>query len=204
MIIKGDKMKGFRVPPKKDLMRQLQTEVQNLNMAGRVSQMMTQQLMSNVKAMGEDLGNALNQLYELQYKYTAVQKALNLDPEQLNNIANQQRLVDFNEASAKADERDGLEASDTVTDDSTIVITSTATDILGQDRGIFRSRIKLSESGVPALIQALAGKKVGDKVEVKLNDVDHVVELLAITTPKSAPVVIDATATAVQTEAAPH
>jgi hypothetical protein len=195
---------GFRTPPKKNQLHQLQVEFQNSQMAGRVSQMMIQQLMNNVKSISEDLGSALNQLYELQYKYTALQKSLNLDVAQLNAIANEQRLTDFNEASLKADDQDGLEAVSEVTENSTVVLTSKSTDEKGNDRGIFRSRIKLSESGVPELIKELTGKTVGTKVNVKLNGNDHEVEVLAITAPKDVPAVIDTTATAVQAEATPH
>jgi hypothetical protein len=176
-------MKGFRVPPQgsnKDKFGALDTELKNLQMAGRVSQMMVQQLMQNLKSMGDDLGSALNQLYELQYKYTALQKYLNCDVTTLDKIANDQRLVDFNEAAIKADQRDNLTSSDEATADSTVTFTSVAKDDAGNDKGIFRSRIKLSESGVPDLISGLTGKKVGDKVQVKLNGLDHEIELLAI------------------------
>lgn len=178
--------KGFRVPPqgsKNEQMAELKTELANLQMAGRISQMMTQQLMQSVKAMSEDLGSALNQLYELQYKYNAVSKLLKLDETALNELANAQRLVDFNDAAAKQDAKDGLVAAEVVSAESTVVITSTASDEKGADRGIFRSRLKLSESGVPGLIQALEGKKVGDRVTVTLNQLEHQVELLAIANP---------------------
>lgn len=177
---------GFRVPPqgsKKDQQSELKTQLANLEMAGRISQMMTQQLMQSVKSMSEDLGSALNQLYELQYKYNAVQKHLNLDAEVLNKIGNEQRLTDFDEAAVKQDVKDNLVVAESVQADSTVTITSVAQDEGGNDRGIFRSRIKLSESGVPDLIAALADKKVGDKVNVKLNGVEHVVELLSIRNP---------------------
>ena len=179
-------MKGFRVPPqpsKKQAEAEVKTELANLQMAGRISQMMTQQLMQSVQAMSSDLGAALNQLYELQYKYNAVTKHLNLDEKVLNDIANQQRLVDFNAAAEKQDAQDKLVAADTVEADSTVVITSTASDDQGKDRGIFRSRLKLSESGVPELISGLAGKKVGDKVTATLNGISHEVELLAVRNP---------------------
>lgn len=178
--------KGFRVPPapsKNEQMRQIDTELKNIQMAARISQMMTQQLMQSVKAMSDDLGSALNQLYELQYKYTAVVKLLALDPEQLNKLGNEQRLVDFDEASGKQDTKDNLVGADEVGGDSTVTITSQAKDENGLDRGIFRSRLKLSECGVPDLINGLAGKKVGAKVQVKLNGIDHEVELLSIRNP---------------------
>lgn len=177
---------GFRVPPqpsKKEAIQQLQTELANVQMAGRISQMMTQQLMQSVKTMSDDLGSTLQQLYDLQYKFGAIQKVLKLDATELNKLANDQRLVDFDEAAVKQDTKDNLVLSDVVMADSTVTITSTASDASGADVGIFRSRIKLSESGVPDLISGLAGKKVGDKVTVKLNDVMHEVELLAIRNP---------------------
>lgn len=182
-------MKGFRVPPqptKKQANEQLQTELANLQMAGRISQMMTQQLMQSVKSMSDDLGSALNQVYELQYKLDAVTRSLNLDPVQLNTFANEQRLVDFEFAAAKEDGKANLLTADTIGEDSTIVITSTAVDEKGKDAGIFRSRLKLSECGVPSLIAALQGKAVGDKVQTQLNGLDHTVEVLSIKNPAPA------------------
>lgn len=189
-------MKGFRVSPqgsKNDQFNELKTELTNLQMAGRISQMMTQQLMQNVKSMSEDLGSALNQLYELQYKYGAVQKLLNLNVAQLNGLANDQRLVDFTEASAKQDVKENLVPGETVETDSTVTITTTAQDEQGNDRGIFRSRLKLSESGVPDLITALTGKKVGYKVSVTLNGLEHNVELLSVCSPTQTEIQSEAT-----------
>lgn len=187
--------KGFRVPPapsKNEQMRNIDTELKNLQMAGRVSQMMIQQLLTNIKSMGDDLGYALNQLSELQYKQSALEKLLNTDPTALANIANEQRLVDFDKASAQQDTKDNLIAAEAVSADSTITLRSDAKDETGQDRGIFRSRIKLSESGSPDLIAQLTGKTVGAKVQVKLNGVDHTVELLSIRTPVVAEVAAEA------------
>lgn len=175
--------KGFRVAPqpsKNEAMNELKAEFANLQMAGRVSQMMVQQLMQSLKNVSEDLSASINQLYELQYKYNALSKHLNVDEKAVANIANAQRLLDFNEAAAKQDIQDNLGAADVVSAESTIVITSTAAD----EKGIFRSRLKLSESGVPDLIKGLEGKRVGDKITVTLNNVLHEVELLDIKNPQ--------------------
>lgn len=175
--------KGFRVAPqpsKHEAMNELKAEFANLQMAGRVSQMMVQQLMQSLKNVSEDLSASINQLYELQYKYNALSKHLNVDEKAVASIANAQRLLDFNEAAAKQDIQDNLGAADTVSAESTIVITSTAAD----EKGIFRSRLKLSESGVPDLIKGLEGKRVGDKITVTLNNVLHEVELLDIKNPQ--------------------
>lgn len=184
-------MKGFRVPPqpsKNEALRKLETEMANLQMAGRISQMMTQQLMQNTKGLSEDVNAAMQQLMEIQYKLDAVTKHFALDPKGLADIANAQRLVDFTHASAKADGKENLVDADEVGVDSTVVITSKASDENGDDRGIFRSRLKLSESGVPDMIAQLQGKKVGDKVSSKLNGLDHEIELLAIRNPAPQPV----------------
>lgn len=178
--------KGFRVPPaqsKNDVMRNIDTELKNLQMAGRVSQMMIQQLLTNIKSMGEDLGYALNQVSDLQYKQTALMKYLKCDVSALDKIANDQRLVDFDKGAADQDIKDVLVSAVAVSVDSTITLASEAKDESGNDRGIFRSRIKLAESGSPDLIAQLTGKTVGSKVQVKLNGIDHVVELLSIRNP---------------------
>lgn len=177
---------GFRVPAqgsKKEQMNELKVELANLQMAGRVSQMMVQKLMENLRNMQSDLGFALNQLQDLQYKHNAAMKLLKVSDAELEAVANETRLVDFNESAAKSDVKENLVVADVVGQDSTVTITSESKDEAGNDAGIFRSRIKLSESGVPDLITQLTGKKVGDKVTVKLNGMDHNVELLAIRNP---------------------
>lgn len=177
---------GFRTPPqssKKDLQRQLSTEVENTSMAVRLTQMMVQQLLENNKAMQTDLNQAIGQLTELQYKVLALQDILNIDLNQMANVVNGRRLNDFEDAASRQDLKENLTVSDIVTDDSTVIITSKAKDASNNESGIFRSRLKLTECGVPTLVEGLSGKTVGTKVAVQLNGVEHEVELLAIRTP---------------------
>jgi hypothetical protein len=176
-------MKGFRQQPqgnRKEKLRELEVEVKNMAMASRISQMMTQQLMQNMKAMHEDISRTMGILSELQYKILAIQKVSGLDVEQMNTVANEQRLVDFNEASDKEDAEQGFTVGDVVNESSTIILTSTTEE---KDRGIFRSRLKLSECGVPDLITAFMGREVGAKAILQLNGLDHEVELLGIRQP---------------------
>jgi len=176
-------MKGFKLheqPSKKTQIKQLETELKNSQVANRMSQLMIQQLVNSVKSIGDDLNTAVSRLYELQYKYDALRQYLNADVNNLNDIANQLRLKDFQEAAERADLQEELQTVETATEDSTVVLTSTAKDENNVDKGIFRSRVKLSESGSPDLISKLLGKKVGDKVLVKLNNLDHTVELLSV------------------------
>lgn len=178
--------KGFRQPAqasKKAQVNALTAEVQNLSMSVRISQMLLQQMLTNVKTMGEELAMVTSQSMEMSYKVQAMQKHFNLDSAELDKIANVQRLKDFDEAAEKADKRENLLTGDVVSEDSTITITSTAVDLNGKDAGIFRSRLKLGECGVPALITALTGAKVGDKATLTLNNAEHTVEVLAIRNP---------------------
>lgn len=179
-------MKGFRTAPqdsRKERLRALEAELKNLSMAQRISQMMTQQLMKNSQAMQQDLGRALGLINELQYKLLAVQRVANLDMVALGTIADELRLKDFNEASDKEDAEQGFTVGTVVDADSTVILTSTTED---EDKGIFRSKLKLSECGVPDLIKAFEGREVGAKAVVQLNGVDHTVELLAIRQPPKA------------------
>jgi hypothetical protein len=175
-------MKGFREPGRKERLRSLETELKNSQASLRISQMMTQQLMQNMRNMSQDLGKAFGIINELQYKVLAMQKAANLDLGTLNELASEMRRTDFEEASAKEDEEQKMTVGDVVTEDSTIIITST-TPGTDPDSGIFRSRVKLADCGVPDLISGLAGAKVGTKITVKLNSVDHEIELLGIRQP---------------------
>lgn len=177
---------GFRAQAqgsKKDKLRSLEAEIKNMQMSLRISQMMTQQLLQNGQNMSQDLGRALGLINELQYKILAVQKTANLDNAELARIADELRLKDFNEASDKEDAEEGFTVGTTVDKDSTVILTSTTDEL---DKGIFRSRIKLAECGVKDLIDAFMGREVGAKAIVKLNGVDHTVELLAVRQPPKA------------------
>ena len=182
-------MKGFRQQAqssRKERLRELEVEVKNLAMSARISQMMTQQIMQNMKPMHEDLTRVTGLIQELQYKVLAAQKVAGLDIEQLNAAANEMRLTDFNEVSDREDRTQGFTVGDTVNEQSTIVLTSKTEE---KDRGIFRSRFKLAECGVPDLIKAFTGREVGAKALLQLNGIEHEIELLAIRQPPAAPAV---------------
>jgi len=179
-------MKGFRQPAqdsRKERLRGLEAELKNIQMAGRISQMMTQQLMQNNQRMQQDLGAAMGLINELQYKILAVQRVSGLDSAQLGAIADELRLKDFNEASDKEDVEQGFTVGTVVDAESTVILTSKTENT---DKGIFRSKLKLAECGVPDLIKAFEGREVGAKALVQLNGAEHEVELLAIRQPPKA------------------
>jgi len=157
-------------------------ELKNLQMAGRVSQMMTQRLMQNMQNLGQDLGKAFKVITELQYKILAMQSVGGFDAAAMTAKADELRLNDFMEAAAAEDKAGNFTVGDVVQEDSTVIITSTT----AAGEGIFRSRIKLADCGVPALIRDLAGQAIGTKVTCQLNGEDHVVELLGIRNPPPA------------------
>ena len=142
-------------------------------------------MMQNMQSVSQDLGKAFATINELQYKILAMQTVGNFDMKAMQVKAEELRLNDFIEASDAEDKQGNFTIGDKVQDDSTVIITSTTTD----DTGIFRSRIKLAECGVPALIQGLSGQAVGAKVTCKLNGMDHTVELLGIRNPPPATIV---------------
>jgi hypothetical protein len=185
-------MKGFKQQPqpsRKDTIRTLEAEIKNMQMALRISQMMTQQMMQNQQGVQQDLGRALGLINELQYKILAVQNLTGLDVTKLGALTDELRLKDFNEASDKEDIADGFTIGTTVQEDSTVILTSKTIAQDGKestDGGIFRSRIKLAEAGVPDLIKAFTGREVGARAIVKLNGQDHEVELLGIRQPPKA------------------
>ena len=179
-------VKGMKLQPKPtkaQTIESLAKEVSNVQMAGRVSQMMLQTFMQNMQNMSKDLGKAFGIINELQYKILAMQSVGNFDMDAMAKKAEELRLNDFIEASDAEDKEGNFTIGDVVQDDSTVIITSTTA---SDEPGLFRSRIKLADCGVPALIQGLAGKPIGTKVECKLNDVDHVVELLGVRNPPPA------------------
>jgi hypothetical protein len=182
-------MKGFRQeasPSRKERLRQMEAEAKNTSMSVRISQMLMQQMMQNMQNMSQDLGRALGLINELQYKILAIQSVANLDSEAMNAVANQKRLDHFIEASDREDKEKNFTVGTVVKEDSTVILTSTTEN---PDGGIFRSRIKLADCGVPELIAAFMDREVGAKAIVKLNGVDHTIELLGIRQPPAVEVV---------------
>lgn len=182
--IRGMK-RGVKLEPKLNKTEQIASmdkELKNVQMSVRVSQMMLQQLLQSMQTMQKDLGKAFGTINELQYKMLAFQSVANVDLVAMEAKANEFRLKDFNEASDAEDVASNFTVGDVVQEDSTVILTSTAAD----GTGLFRSRIKLAESGVPALVEGLTGKTVGTKVKCVLNGVEHEVELLGVRNPPPA------------------
>lgn len=178
--------KGFRQAPaekNKERLRAIETELKNSQMSQRITQMLLKQMMDSLQNMQQDLGRSLNLINELQYKLLAVQSVSGLDVNKLSEVTNNLRLKDFNEASDNEDKQGNFTVGEFVQEDSTIIITSTTEN---SDKGIFRSRIKLSECGHKDIIDGFMGRDVGAKISTQLNGEEHMIELLAIRNPPKA------------------
>lgn len=170
---------GFRQQPsggKKEAIKNMQTELKNMQMAMRINQMMTQQIIQQFSNAGTDIENVMRVSNDLQYRTLAMLEVLGVDLDKLDEVADRLKLKDYNAASDKEDAAKGYSVGDVVGEHSVVIITSEAPN----DSGIFRSKFKLSESGQPNIQEALLGKKVGDKVKVMLNNLEHEVELLGV------------------------
>lgn len=181
--------RGVKQEPKlnkTEMLVSMDKELKNMQMAGRVTQMMVQQMMKQLQDMSKDLGKAFGTINEMQYKILAMQSVGSFDMDAMAKKAEELRLNDFIEASDAEDKVGNFTIGDKVQENSTVIITSITP---GEDAGIFRSRLKLAECGVPSLIKGLTGQVLGTKVDCKLNGIDHVVELLAIRNPPPAVVV---------------
>lgn len=187
---------GFRdaaAGSKKEQLKQLQIEVKNMQMAQRISQMMHQQLINKLTALDQDMNRAMNLLNDLQYRTLATIELEAIDREELDTIADGMKLKDYNQASDNEDVQKNYSVADVVVADSICIITSEAAD----DKGIFRSKFKLSDSGLPDLQAALLGKKVGERALVKIGEIEHDIEVVGIRTAPPAPItpeVVPATA----------
>jgi sporulation protein YlmC with PRC-barrel domain len=171
---------GFREKSKGERFEALEQQVEQLAQAVRISQMLIQQFMQSNRSMQSDLGRTVGVMNDLQYRLLAYQEVSGVDIEALKAKADELRLKDYNEASDKEDAEQGLIPADTVESVNDYVVISSTTPGEAQDKGIFRSKFRISESGIAELMTGLIGKKVGETLEVKLADLNHIVEVLAI------------------------
>jgi len=170
---------GFKqqaLPSKKEAMRAVQNELKNLQMAVRINQMMTQQLIQQFQRTDRDVQNIVNILNDLQYRTLAMIEVAGTNKDQLDAKADELKLKDYNDASDREDAEKKYVPGDVVKADSIVIITSDAEG----NKGIFRSKFKLSEANAPELQAALEGKKVGDRAKVTLNGLEHDIELVGI------------------------
>jgi hypothetical protein len=177
-------------PTKSDRFEQMAKQVENLTMAVRVGQMMSQRMAQQLNSIVENLTINTGMLNDFQYRALAMQQLAGVDKSQLQAITDQLKLADFDKESEAKDQAGGFLVVDKVEgDDDTVLITSFTPDEK-EDKGILRSRIKISDMNQADLQAKLVGCVVGSKVEATLNGVNHVIEILGIR--RAAPVPAEA------------
>lgn len=169
-----------QVKNSKEDIETLKKQVENLNMATKINQMLLKQVIENMTPMQNDLKFMTGAFNDFQYRFLAAQKVLSLNVEEMIKISDQLKLEDWEKASAKDDADQGFTAVDKVEAGTDVIIITSKTPDQADDKGIFRSKMVLSETANPALIEGLMNKSVGETLEVELNGMKHLVTLLGV------------------------
>lgn len=159
--------------------KDLEKHIENISMALRVNQMLLKKVIDQIQPMQLELKSNTGILNDFQYRILGLQKCLPVDVQELSAAVDELKLKDWQEASDKDDISNNLKSTDVVSAKEDMVIITSK--ILGEtsEAGIFRSKVKLEEAGAD-LVEALLSKKVGESVEVKLNDKIHQITLLGV------------------------
>jgi uncharacterized coiled-coil protein SlyX len=177
-------MKGMKLNKQaspKDRIKELEVALQNTQMALQVSQMMMKHITDQFKAVQTDLTNTMGMLNDFQYRTLAMLEVGKFNRDDIEQKAEELKLKDFDNASAKEDASNGYvdDLNGVVNENSIITITSNTPD-LAEDQGIFRSKFPMSECFTPALREKLLGLKLNDSVDTDVAGVRHKITILSI------------------------
>lgn len=162
----------------KQRLKELETTVQNMGMAMQMSQMMVKHLTNQLSALQQEVGGVMGMSNDFQYRTLAMLEVGNFDKDAIDAKADELKLNDFNKASLEENLVKGYVDDETgvVTEDSIVVISSSTPD-LEDDKGVFRSKFTMAECNTPDLREGLLKTKVGGTFNVTLNDIRHAVTL---------------------------
>lgn len=174
-------MRQTKSKPVKERLNELETLVQNSQMALQMSQMMVKHLTNQLSALQQDVGGLMGMSNDFQYRTLAMLELGDFDKDAINKKAEEYKLTDFQKASDKEDASKGYEVDPAgVINEESIVIISSSTPDLTEDAGIFRSKFSMTECNTPELREKLLGSKVGDKLEVDIQGTKHIVSILGL------------------------
>lgn len=181
-------MAGFKqekAPKTKDKFNEVETNLQNLQMAGQLSQMMIKHLSQELTAAKKDLASAMGMLNDFQYRTLAMLELGGYDKSVLEAKAEELKLKDFMLASDKEDlELGHINNDNGVIDENSIAIITSNTPDEEEDRGIFRSKFPMKECQTETLRAKFLGSKIGDSFEEVIGNVKHVITILGLRQPK--------------------
>lgn len=174
------KATGLNKPNQLERIAALEKNAETISMGVRVSQMLVKQITEQFQQLQQQLYIKTSAVNDLQYRLLALQAVTGVDIDKVQAEADRLKIEEWNKASDEDSIAKGLVAIDSVLDEQSIVIFMSSTPDLPEDRGIFRSKVRLIELGSKEAIDAFRGKKVGDEFEVVLAEQKHLVTLLAI------------------------
>lgn len=166
---------GFRQRPqlsKNESVKELETKLANVEMAMRMNQMLVQQLLTQVQRLDRDMHNTIAVTNDLEYRTRAILNTAAIDTAKVDSEADALKLIDYNSASDKEDQEKGYTVAEEVGPESIVIISS---ETESGENAIFRSKFKLSDSGLPQLVSGLQGKKVGETAKIDINGQEHTV-----------------------------
>lgn len=166
----------------------LETKVAQLETAQRFIQMLLQQIGNSIQPLSNDLKELANQQLVLQYKVLAIRELGGWSVATVDSVAESLQVKDFSDLSDKEDVEKNYTITDVVAEDSCVILTTT-TPADQAAKGILRSKVLVSEVGIPDLKTALIGKAVGDCFDCAINNVNHSITLLGIRKVPAPPVV---------------
>lgn len=178
MTVKGKKLSAQQ--SSKDKFRELEASLENIQMASRISQMMIKQILEQLQTIRRDTDNTMGVVNDLQYRTLAILELGNLDKKKLNDLAQEYKLNDYSRASDQEDAIKGYELDNdgVVTENSVVIITSSTNG--DEDKGIFRSKFKMSDCQLESLRQKLLGSQVGSSFEETISNDLHKITVLGI------------------------
>lgn len=146
----------------------------------QLNQVMIQRMSGAMNELSSDVLRLSSITNDLQYRLLAMIDLAGIDKDALQEKADTRKLLEFDAESLNKDNAEGLTIAATVDNtEDTVILTSSTPDEL-EDKGILRSRIKISEMNQPELEEKLMGRAAGDTVEAQLNGSRHMVTILGV------------------------
>lgn len=174
------KATGLNKPNQLERIAALEKNAETLSMGVRVSQMLIKQITEQFQHVQQQLYIKTSAVNDLQYRLLALQAVTGVDLNKVQSEADRLKIEEWNKASNEDSLAKGLVAVSEVLDEESIVVFTSSTPELPEDRGVFRSKVRLIELGSKEATTTFKGKKVNDQFEVVLADQKHLVTLLEV------------------------
>jgi hypothetical protein len=170
---KGNIKKNFSV---------VESEFEQLKNSTMSNSQMIIKMFNSLGAIEKDYSLSKHLLQEYTYQFKVLKKYVSevkgFSEEQFTADVEELKLGEWNAASLRDDEAQGLEVVEEILNEQDILIFSTV--VPDADKGIFRSKMSIEEVGVLEFTEKAMNKKVGDTFEVTLNGDTHTVSVLGI------------------------